>query len=207
MKLRTPVLTLVAALSALPSLPVHAGLINMSYSGSVFGYFSLPILQDDFPLGTAVSMALTYDDSFIGLPTSQFYLGLAPAISGTMTLGGSVYTLNAMSLSYFSYGATAADPSPNYGFHVSGTGPATGDGEVFSGIDLSFNLTSLGASLLIGFGNTNWFVANNGYLLHSGTTSHQRVSNPVPAPGTLALLLAGLGAWVLGRPRKQASGV
>ena len=207
MKLRTAVLTLVAALSVLPSLPVHAGLINMSYSGSVFGYFSLPILQDDFPLGTAVSMALTYDDSFIGLPTSQFYLGLAPAISGTMTLGGSVYTLNAMSLSYFSYGATTADPSPNYGFHVSGTGPATDDGEVFSGVDLTFGGASLGRSGLIGFGNTNWFVANNGYMLHSGTTSYQRVSNPVPAPGTLALLLAGLGACVLGRPRKQASGV
>ena len=207
MKLRTPLIAFAAALSFLPCLPVHAGLINMSYSGSVFGYFSLPILQDNFPVGTAVSMALTYDDSFIGLPTSQFYLGLAPAISGTMTLGGSVYTLNAMSLSYFSYGATTADPSPNYGFHVSGTGPATDDGEVFSGIDLTFNQTSLGTPGLIGFGNTNWFVANNGYMLHSGTTSHQRVSNPVPEPGTLALLLAGLGAWGLGRPRKQASGV
>lgn len=180
--------------------PAHAGLIKMSYTGQVTGYWSLDILQDDFPVGTAVSMTLTYDDSFIGQPISTFYLGMSPSISGTMTLGSSVYTINAMSLSYFSYGPTIDDPSPNYGFHVTGTGPDTDDGEVFSGLGLNFGTGWPGSPTLIGFGNTNWQVANNGYLLIAGTTTHEMISTPVSSPATLALCLAGLGALGLTRP-------
>lgn len=194
---------LVAALSCLPALPAHAGLIQMNYTGSVHGYWSLGILADDFPLGTAVSMALTYDDSFLGLPASQFFLGMAPSISGSMNLGGSVYALNTMSLTYFSYGASIDDPSPNYGFHVGGSGPDTDDGEVFSGLNLNFGGSSLGAPSLIGFGDGSWFVANNGYLQISGATTHQQLPNAVPAPGSLALFLAGLGAWGLARPVRK----
>lgn len=200
MRLRAPLAAFGAALSFVASAPAHAGLIHMSYTGAVSGYFSLGILQDDFPVGTTVSMALTYDDSFIGLPTSQLYLGLAPSISGTMTLGGSTYTLDAMHLTYFSYGATSDDPSPNYGFHVTGTGPDTDDGEEFSGISLGFFGASLGAPNLIGFGNRNWFVADNGYLLLAGTTTHEQLGNPVSAPCSLALLLAALGACGATRP-------
>ena len=192
MKLRAPIAAIAAAFVSAGFMPAHAGQIQMSYTGTVFNYFSLGILQDDFPIGTAVSMVLTYDDSFIGAPTSQFYLGLAPSISGTMTLGSSSYTIDAMRLSYFSYGATIDDPSPSYGFHVSGTGPDTDDGEVFSGIGLHFGGGSLGAPNLIGFGNTNWQVAHNGYLLISGSTTHQQLGNPVPEPATPALVLAGL---------------
>lgn len=204
--LRTIFSLLVAAFAVLASVPAHAGLIAMHFTGSVFGYWSLPVLEDDFPVGTSVSMALTYDDSFIGLPANQFYLGMAPTISGTMTLGSSQYTMQGMGLTYFSYGATASDPSPNFGFHVTGTGPATDDGEVFSGIDLHFGASTLGNPILIGFGNTDWQVAHNGYLRITGTSTHERLSNPVPLPGTLWLVLAGLGAWgVARRVRAPAS--
>lgn len=201
--LRTIFSLLVAVSAVLASVSAHAGLIAMNFTGSVFGHWSLPILQDDFPVGTPVSMALRYDDSFIGLPADQFYLGMAPAISGTMTLGSNQYTIQGMRLSFFSYGATAGDPSPNFGFHVTGTGPATDDAEVFSGIGLNFSASSLGSPNLIGFGNTNWQVANNGYLLVSGTTTHERLSNPVPLPGTLWLVLAGLGAWGVSRRHRE----
>lgn len=199
MKPHTTTAALFAALAFAAAMPAHAGLVRMSYSGTVSDYFSLGILQDDFPLGTSVSMVLTYDDSFIGQPAGQYYLGMSPAISGTMTLGGGTYTLNAMSLSYFQYGAGIGDPSPNYGFHVSGTGPATNDGEVFSGIGLSFGGGRLGSPNHIGFGNTNWQVASNGYLITSGSASHELLPNAVPAPNSLALCLAGLGAMRLTR--------
>lgn len=195
--LLNPLLAAFAVLAALAGVPAHAGLIAMQFSGSVYGHWSLPIVEDDFPVGTAVSMALTYDDSFIGVPATQFYLGLAPAISGTVTVGSSQYQIQSMRLSYFSYGATADDPSPNYGFHAAGTGPATDDGEVFSGIDLFFSAATLGRPTLIGFGNTDWQVAHNGYLLVSGTATHERLPSPVPLPGTLWLLLAALSAWAL----------
>lgn len=175
---------------ALGSLLAHAGLTTLNYSGGVSGYWSLPIVQDDFPIGTPVTVTLTYDNSFVGLPAPQFYLGMAPTMSGLMTLGSNQYTLTGMSLTYFSYGATAADPSPNYGFHVTGTGPATDDGEVFSGMDLYFNPFWPGIPTLIGFGNPNWMVADNGYLTLFAVSATYQYS--VPAPGTLGLALAGL---------------
>lgn len=202
--LRTILSGLAVSFATLSAMPVQAGLISMHFNGAVSGYFSLPILQNNFPVGTPLSMDLVYDDSFVGRPASQFFLGMAPSILGTMVLDGNQYTLTEMRLSYFGYGATADDPSPNYGFHVTGTGPATDDGEVFSGLDLGFFGGGQGRPFLVGFGNTNWQVANNGYLRVSGTTTHERLPSPVPAPGTLALMVAAWGAWGLmrrtGRP-------
>jgi hypothetical protein len=199
MNLRQLPAALAAACALAAAVPAHAGLVKMSYTGQVTGYWSLPILQDDFPVGTAISMTLTYDDSFIGQPVSTYYLGMSPSISGTMTLGSSVYTLDTMRLSYFGYGPTIDDPSPNYGFHVSGTGPDTDDGEVFSGLGLNFGTGWPGSPTLIGFGDTNWQVASNGYLLIAGSTTHEFLNNPVPAPPTLALCLAGLCALACAR--------
>lgn len=174
---------------ALISLAAHAGYTTLNFNGSVTGFWSLPIVEDDFPAGTPVSINLTYDNYFIGLPTSQFYLGMSPSLTGTLDLGGKLYTLNAMSLSYFSYGPTADDPSPNYGFHVTGSGPNTDDGEPFSGMDLFFGLLLEGRPSLIGFGNTNWHVADNGYMFVAGQSSY---TYAVPSPGSLSLVLAGL---------------
>lgn len=193
-----------AAVAILLALPAHAGLVAMDFTGSVFGYFSLGILADDFPTGTPVSMSLRYDDSFIGLPSGQLFLGMAPAISGSMTLGGKHYQITGMTLSFYSYGATTDDPSPNYGFHVTGTGPATDEDEVFSGIGLLFTSgLPLGRPYLIGFGNTNWHVADNGYLQISGDTTYERIATPVPLPGTLWLI--GIGLCALGLRRRVPS--
>lgn len=180
---------LVAALLALLSISAQAGFTTLNFTGSVGNYWSLPIVEDDFPLGTPVSVNLTYNNSFIGLPSSQFYLGMAPSITGLLNLGSNQYTLTGMSLTYFSYGATAADPSPNFGFHVTGVGPDTNDGEVFSGMDLYFDSTMPGYPMLIGFGNTNWHVADNGYMIISGNASYEYTA---PLPGSLPLAILGL---------------
>lgn len=182
----------------------HAGLTTVNFSGAVTGYWiqNVPV-ADDFPIGTAVSMNLTYNDSFLGQPTSTFYLGMSPAVSGTLNLGGNLYALNAMSLTYYSYGPTINDPSPNYGFHVSGSGPATDDGEPFAGLDLNFGLGTLGNVSLIGFGDPNWFVATNGYFVVAGQTTWEQ---SVPNPGTLWLLGAALAtlAWLRRRQERAA---
>lgn len=187
---------LATILIALAPLSAWAGFTTLSYNGSVGNYWSLPILADDFPLGTPVSVTLTYNNSFVGLPATQFYLGMAPSMSGSLTLGSNHYALTGMSLTYFSYGPTAADPSPLFGFHVTGTGPSTDDGEVFSGMDLFFNSSWPGIPDLIGFGNTNWMVADNGYLILSGQTTYLY---SVPAPGTLALTFLGILLLLLSR--------
>lgn len=184
------------------ALSAHAGLVTINFSGAVTGYWvqNVPI-ADDFPIGTPASLKLTYNDSFLGQPTSTFYLGMSPAAWGTLNLGGSLYALNSMSLTYYSYGPTLNDPSPNYGFHVSGTGPTTDDGEPFSGLDINFGLGTLGFISVIGFGDPNWFVASNGYFLVGGQTSWER---SLPIPGTLWLMASALAA-IAWRRRKQAA--
>lgn len=179
----------------------HAGLTTVNFSGAVTGYWiqNVPV-ADDFPIGTPVSMNLTYNDSFLGQPASTFYLGMSPAVSGTLNLGGNLYALNAMSLTYFTYGPTLNDPSPNYGFHVTGSGPTTDDGEPFAGLDLRFGLGTLGHISLIGFGNPNWLVADNGYFQAFGQTSWER---SLPIPGTIWLLGSALAALTWRRRRQE----
>lgn len=179
----------------------HAGLTTINFSGTVTGYWELkhPI-TDDFPVGTSVGVNLTYNDSFLGQPATTFFLGMSPAVSGTLNLGSNVYSLNSMSLTYFTYGATINDPSPNFGFHVAGSGPATNDGDPFSGLDLNFGPQgALGGPWLIGFGDPDWLVAHNSYLFIAGdTTWEQRV----PAPGTLWLLGSALVALAARQRRR-----
>lgn len=200
--------TLGAALAIGGLLPAHAGLVRMTYTGSV-GQFSTPdILADDFPAGTPVGMQLTYDDSFLGQPATTYFLGMSPAISGTMTLGALTYAVDSMQLTQFQYGPTAADPSPFYGFMATGSGPATDDGETFTNLLLIFNSQLPGAPVLVSFNSAAAQGGGSGYLtLRAGSVTHEFLPNAVPAPGTLALCLAGLGAWGVARPVRRRAAV
>ncbi|WP_265948364.1 PEP-CTERM sorting domain-containing protein [Dechloromonas sp. A34] len=186
-----PLLTAVALSVFAPW--AQAGTVTVTFAGTVSGYWSLPIVEDDFPIGTSVGMTLVYGDGFIGLPASQLYLGMSTTASGTLTLGSSSYMLNAMELTSYSFGSTLDDPAPIMSFHVTGTGPATDENEPFSGLMFSiFNSNPQGGAPLVGFGNVNWMVADNGYLFASGSSSYVQIENPIPEPSSLLLTLAGL---------------
>jgi hypothetical protein len=103
---------------------------------------------------------------------------------------------------------TCNEPAPFLSFRLLGSGPATDDGEAFSGAEFAVASTFLGGHIWsIAYGNLDYFVVNNGYLNVSGSSSYVRTEGPFPAPepGTLALLgtaLAGVAVGFATRRRR-----
>lgn len=182
---------LLAGAAAATAAPVTA-----RFDGTVTGYnfgFLDPAgvaLDDDNPVGTAVSWTLNFDDSFLGLPYSDVF---GPRVAtGMVDVGSRRYVLDGMSffslLVDFDTGAVL-----RYNPQVNGTGPTTSDGADFFGLFFSFGPDlGLVGQPQIGFGYSSAFATTFGYLLTEGTYSVGPTA-AVPAPGSLGLALAALG--------------
>ncbi len=188
-----PALTLCATL-ALAATPAAAAPVTTSFDGVVNGYWSLPILEDDFPLGTAVQYSFDFDDAFRHVPVADLQLGMTQAISGWMRIGSVDITLHTLRLSSFGYNAGNPNGVSHYGFRVNGDGPDTDDGEPFSGlwIGMSWDARAAYGLPLVSYGHLNGFVVDNGYLVLNGPTTFVEHAT-VPLPSTLALTLPLLG--------------
>jgi hypothetical protein len=187
--LRTLALTclLAAATAAVQAKPVTS-----SYSGSVGNYWSLDIVRDDFPLGTPVSWAFTFDDSFSAIPSSQLSLAFEQAVTGWLQVGSARIELQTLDLTSYSFDTTTTNGIGHYGFWLKGVGPDTDDGEPFSGVWLGFNsaVTQHYGDPLISYGNLNGLVADNGVLIAFGNAQIDAAA--VPIPSTAWLVLPGL---------------
>jgi hypothetical protein len=206
-----PLLRLIAsALGALvlcaAAAQAQAAPVTARFSGSVTGYehgFLDPTAvayDDDNPVGTAVSWALSFDDSFLGQPWAD--IGFGPfAATGSMQVGSVQFVLNGFS--FFSF---SLEPDfttlRSYRPQVTGTsiGPATSDGASFFsmlfdwGTDLSLSGTPM-IGYAYSFGTATFF----GYLTATGDYSLER-GGSVPEPATA--LLAAPALWWLGRRRR-----
>jgi hypothetical protein len=123
--LRTIAFTLIAFVASWPAvaLPIHA-----TFSGTVTGGvgFSSQVLTQ-FPLGTAASFNVTFDDAGLvsNMPITD--LDLAP-VSGTVQLGGLQWALDAGSITQYSFSFAPGSPVLSYGLQLTGSGPSVSGG-------------------------------------------------------------------------------
>ena len=208
MKTSLKALMVMAAVMLFGGNATYASPVRIDYSGSVFNYFGLPIVADDFPLGTPFSASITFDESFRLLNVSQLFLGLSSEVWGSMQLGSSHYEFSEMRLTQFGYSNTSSNGVDMYGFRVLGTGPNTDDGEIFGGLFITLLPDSPNSNALwAGFGDGTFFTASNGFVLVTSFGSMQATELPpsrVPEPASGALALAALtGLAILTRKHRQ----
>lgn len=190
-----------AAVLGVASSGASAALRTASYTGTVNGYLYQSQVLNTHPVGTAVSIEFSFDDSFGALDATGNVFGAADqAISGWAQVGADRIDLNHFGL--FSYSYNGSDNSiVGYRPQLTGTGPGL-PGADFFGLFMTMNaaLTNFD-DLLVGYGYTNGGGTNYGYLTLDGAGTIR--PSQVPEPATAALLLAGLVATAAGVRRRK----
>lgn len=201
MKTTLKVLIVMATVMLFGSGVTHAAPVRIDYSGSVFNYFGLPIVEDDFPVGTSFSASVTFDEDFRSLNVSQLFLGLSRPVWGAMQLGASHYEFSEMQLTQYGYSGTSSNGVDMYGFRVLGTGPNTDDGEIFGGLFITIFPDSPSSNAFwVGFGDGTFFTATNGFALVTSFGSMQATELPparVPEPASGVLVLVALASLAI----------
>jgi hypothetical protein len=201
MKISFPLL--VAALAgSVPQLaaavPIHA-----TFNGTVSGSSAFGNVLSDFPIGTAASFNVTFDDAGLVDDAAQVTDYDVAPVSGWLRLGSLEWLFNAGRINTFSYMLGPGNPVTSYGVQLTGTGPTISDNGSIFGLFLSLtpDATPFG-----GFGPRVGFaypVPSGTYFSYADLSGIFRTSSEtsVPAPGPGLPMLGAVVLILFGRRR------
>jgi hypothetical protein len=201
MKINFPLL--VAALACSVPQLAAAVPIQATFNGTVAGSGLFTNVLSDFPLGTAASFNVTFDDSGLVDDAAQANdFDVAP-VSGWLRLGSLEWLLNAGRINTFSYMSGPGNPVIYYGVQLTGTGPTVSDNGSLFGLFLTLTPD---ATPLAGFGPRVGFaypMPNGTYFSYADLSGILRTSSEtsVPAPGMGVLVFSAAVIFLFARRR------
>jgi hypothetical protein len=197
------VLLLMMSLTGLFTSVASAVPVRATFDGAVSGFLHYEGPANDFPLGTAASFDVVFDDDALVdlLPVTQFGLS---SVSGWLRLGDLEWLIDAGRIETYAY--TGVETSA-FRLSFTGTGPGiSGDG-LLSGLFLWITPGSTpmpGEAITAGFGYETVYpelgltITNFGYTVLSGAIAVTEV--PEPATGALILSAFALMGFARRRP-------
>jgi len=194
-------------LTALCSGVATAAPVTASFTGAITSLRD-GRLGSTFPVGTAVSATVNFDNTLPGVTLSQ-----PPVIieaSGNLIFGTRVYTVTGIQVSGRS--VVLAPTIPDYWlFVIQATGPSTANGDLFYGLYWYLNAALDGFRgapphypLQAAWAGPITATGRSIYAANIVGTLNVQASNAVPVPPTAALSLLGLAALGLTRRRSPA---
>ncbi|MGH8238276.1 MAG: PEP-CTERM sorting domain-containing protein [Steroidobacteraceae bacterium] len=203
---------LIAALTCSVPQLASAVPVRATFDGTVSGSSVFANVLNDFPVGTAASFDVSFDDTgLVDSAANATDFDLAP-VSGWMRLGSLEWLFDAGRIWTYTYTNDPGFPVVSYGLQLTGSGPTISNGAA-SIFGLFLQLTPdatpySGRDPMAGFrypfdGGEFYSYAN---LSGTFSTSRQTTSVPEPSTGLLmgsALLLLGF----LRRSRRSTRGV
>lgn len=189
---------------ALAAATAPAAPVTLTLQGTVTGYDFLDI-SASLPLGSAVSLSLTFDDTFSD-GTYDFSDDLGP-VSGSMTVGSASFTFDGVT-PYSYQGGFGGFPLDWVMPRFTGTGPVLNGGDFYGLFAQMTPALGLAGDLRLGYGYTTSYpdgftITNYGYarITADSYTFTPGGPNPVPVPATLSLAMVGLLAAGFARRR------
>jgi len=184
-----------AAAMALACAAAPAAPVTLTLQGSVTGYDYIDLGALGLTNGSAVSLSLTFNETWSD-GSYSFADPLGP-VSGSMTVGGHSFTFNGADP--FAYGYDLPSGNVNWVQPMfTGTGPALGGGDFFGLFAQISPALTLLSDIRLGYGFTTTYPGGSstsyGYahITADSYTITPSGTNPVPAPATLSLAMAGL---------------
>lgn len=200
---------LVAALAwSLPQLATAVP-INATFNGTVSGSSAFPNVLSDFPVGTAASFDVTFDDARL-VDSAEDVTGYdVGPVSGWLRLGTLEWLFNAGSIWTYSYLSGPGHPVISYGLQLTGTGPTISDNGSIFGLFLQLTPDATPFAGGIPRAGFRYPVPNGEYYSYADLSGVFRTSNetPVPEPGTRLLMLSAVALLAVWRRSRKGEPV
>ncbi len=199
---------LIAALAcSVPQLaaavPIHA-----TFNGTVSGSGVFTNVLNDFPLGTAASFNVTFDDAGLVDDAAQANdFDVAP-VSGWLRLGSLEWLFNAGRINTFSYLPGPGNPVTSYGVQLTGTGPTVSDNGSLFGLFLTLTPDATPFADFVPRVGFAYPEPNGTYFSYADLSGILRTSSEtsVPAPGMGVLVFGAAVLFLFTRRRAVTVG-